>query len=269
MVRVVCPAKLNLYLSVSPPQENGYHLIHSEFQAISLMDLLEIELSDGPRTTITCDWPQLPAENTMTKALGRMQELIDIPPLRIHLSKRIPSEAGLGGGSSDAAGIIRGVLALLRTELPWQQDFAMAASIGADVPFFLHGGRAKVTGIGTEIEPLPDTAARHFLVVKPNVGVSTHHAYRRLDESRGNFRWQPHDTGNDFELISPEECRFALAALKESGATIARLTGSGSAVFGEFPSESDANGAVPILANFGETYVCRSLTRAESLSTVQ
>ncbi|MBL8047580.1 MAG: 4-(cytidine 5'-diphospho)-2-C-methyl-D-erythritol kinase [Chthonomonas sp.] len=269
MVRVVCPAKLNLFLNVSPPLSSGYHAIVSEFQAISLIDTIDLSLSDGPRTLITSNWDDLPTENTLTKVLGRMHELIDVPPLRVHLEKRIPSEAGLGGGSSNAAGMIRGLLALLRTELPWGQEHAVAASIGADVPFFLIGGRAHVSGTGTEIEALPDGTPRHFVVIKPPVGMSTPHAYRQLDDQRGDFQWEPQNAGNDFELVAPAPCHAAISALQQAGAKLAQLTGSGSAVFGEFDTATDSEAAARRVTDHGQVFVTRSLSRVESLATVQ
>ncbi|HLO99583.1 MAG TPA: 4-(cytidine 5'-diphospho)-2-C-methyl-D-erythritol kinase, partial [Fimbriimonas sp.] len=98
---ILCPAKLNLFLSVGPLDHRGYHPIRTIFQAISLYDELEIERSD--KIEFSCDDPSVPEDNTVIKAIRLMQEIADFPPVKVKLTKRIPSQAGLGGGSSDAA----------------------------------------------------------------------------------------------------------------------------------------------------------------------
>jgi 4-diphosphocytidyl-2-C-methyl-D-erythritol kinase len=102
---VRCPAKVNTFLSVGPRDARGYHPLRTVFQAVGLFD--EVSISTAPHDEIDCDWDGLPTENTLTKSLRLLRELAPIPPLHITLKKRIPSQAGLGGGSSDAAGVIR------------------------------------------------------------------------------------------------------------------------------------------------------------------
>ena len=126
---VACPAKVNLFLSVGPPDATGYHPLRTVFQAISLFDELMIEIAD--RTEILCDWAGLPPENTLTKTLRLLQEIAILPPLRIYLNKRIPPQSGLGGGSSNAGGLIRAARKLVPsiTDL---EAFMIARAVGAD-----------------------------------------------------------------------------------------------------------------------------------------
>lgn len=269
-VRVVCPAKLNLFLSVGPMDVRGYHPIRTVFQTIALFDELTVTFSEGD--SILCDWSELPAENTVSRALRLLREIAPIPPLRIELSKRIPAQSGLGGGSSNAAGLLRGVRRLIGLPIPEGEFLEVARAVGADVPFFLVGGRAKGEGYGERLTPLPDPPPTPVLVVRPQVGVSTADAYRMLDAlPRALAEWPESELGaNDFEATMPEACAEAIGMLRSVGASHAALTGSGSAVFGLFSTEGDRDAAAAwVRARKPEWLVLSSrfATRAESLAT--
>lgn len=263
-VQVHCPAKVNTFLSVGPPDATGYHPIRTIFQAIGLFDILTISDETG-QSRIECDWPELPESNTLTKALRLARELVDLPPLTIHLQKQIPAQSGLGGGSSDAAGLLR-ALPRFVGDWPWEAAETIAAAVGADVPFFLHGGKAQATGYGERVEPLADADPQWLLIVRPEVGVSTPEAYRRLDSVERawlEFPADPTITHNDFEMVAPCECTDVIEALLTLGAEAATLCGSGSASFGRFPSEEAARAAQ---SRFREkSWVVPTLTRKESL----
>ncbi|MCE9557759.1 MAG: 4-(cytidine 5'-diphospho)-2-C-methyl-D-erythritol kinase [Armatimonadetes bacterium] len=270
MITVRCPAKINTFLAVAAPDRSGYHPLRTVFQAVSLFDTVVI--STAHQFSITSNWAELPVENTLTKTLRMMKELIDVPPVHIHLEKQIPSESGLGGGSSDAAGLIRGVLKLMRTEFPWGQDVAIAAAIGADVPFFLVGGRARAEGYGEKLTPLEDCKRGHFVIVRPDVSCPTPVAYSKLDELRSNPELKQFPEGdeeffNDFESVAPDECRDVAERLYTHGASESLLCGSGSAVFGKFESLAGAERAHQKMKNEGyeQSWTVHSLTRAESL----
>ena len=253
--KVRCPAKINTFLAVGPPDLSGYHPIRSYFQAISLCD--ELHITPATQDEITSDWPDLPANNTISKTLRLSRELIEIPPLSIHLVKRIPSEAGLGGGSSDAAGLLR-YLDRAYGPYPWGHQEMVAKAVGMDVAFFLVGGRAKAEGYGEILTPLEDLPPRWIAVIKPEVGVSTAEAYRQLDSAPREFREFPEDPfeiHNDFERVAPCACHEAIEHLLVRGATHAGLSGSGSAVFGFFDEEPTLPGA----------FTCQTLSREESL----
>ena len=171
-IRVPCPAKVNLFLAVGPPDPSEYHPIRTVFQAIGLYDYLEVE-TGGDRDSLTCSWDGLPPDNTVLKALRLYRELIPVPPLRMRLEKNIPALTGLGGGSSDAAGLLR-ALARLSSPAP-RPEFVhdVAAAVGKDVPFFLVGGRARGEGYGERLAALPDRDRAWFLVVRPEADCST------------------------------------------------------------------------------------------------
>ncbi|MEX2243140.1 MAG: 4-(cytidine 5'-diphospho)-2-C-methyl-D-erythritol kinase [Fimbriimonadaceae bacterium] len=264
---VRCPAKVNTFLSVGAREESGYHPLRSVMQAVGLFDDLSLTVSEVDE--IVCDCPDLPRENTMTKALRLLRELARVPPLRIELTKRIPAQSGLGGGSSDAAGVIRAARAMLPDEVSAQFAHEVASAVGSDVPFFLVGGRARVTGYGEIVEPLPDVPETWLLIVRPAEAVSTVEAYARLDESPREWREFSDEHYNDFERVAPCASLELSERLQTHGASGALLCGSGSAVFGTFPNEQDANTAKEKLSNegFGQSYVARTLTREESLWT--
>ena len=266
-MRVRCPAKVNTFLSVGPRDARGYHPIRTRFQAVGLFDELEVEPAD--EDTFACDWPGLPAENTVTKTLRLLRELVNSPPLRIVLTKHIPVQAGLGGGSSDAAGLIRAFRQMYPEQTPDHFLSEVAEAVGSDVPFFLVGGRAEGTGYGERLKPLPDLPKEWMLIVKPQESVSTAEAYALLDGTDREWRPFGEEYFNDFERVAPCICGEISERLQVHGASAALLCGSGSAVFGVFDSEQSASQAKHQMAaeGFVESWVVPTLTREESLWT--
>lgn len=240
-VKILCPAKLNLFLSVGPIDHRKYHPIRSIFQAISLYD--ELELTPSSELSFECNDPAVPAENTVTKACRLLMEVVDFPPVHAKLTKQIPSEAGLGGGSSDAAGVLRASRQLMTMAMPIHEQKAIAKAIGADVTFFLSGGRARVEGYGEKVTPVasPDPA-EWYVVAQPTDRCSTASAYARLDSLSYEWREFPADDVlyNDFERAAPCGSLELMERLLVHGARDSGLTGSGSAVFGRFRDEDSA-----------------------------
>lgn len=239
-LEVQCPAKINTFLAVGPKDERGYHPLRTVFQAVSLYDTLRISVADAP--TFSCSVP-LPEDNTVTKALRLVSEALVVPPLKIELEKNIPMQSGLGGGSSDAAGLLRCLPQIIGHQIPKPLLEDIALSVGADVPFFLLGGRAKGEGYGERLTPLPAPETTWMCIVQPSATCSTAEAYARLDDL--DYRWRdfPPDGElyNDFERVAPCECLHLKEELLALGASGALLTGSGSAVFGVFDSEAAAH----------------------------
>jgi 4-diphosphocytidyl-2-C-methyl-D-erythritol kinase len=266
-MRVRCPAKVNTFLSVGQRDSRGYHPLRTVFQAVGLFD--DLAISTATEDVIVCDWSALPADNTMTKALRLLRELAPIPPLHIELTKRIPSEAGLGGGSSDAAGIIR--FARKNYSETVSERFAreVAIAVGVDVPFFLVGGCARGTGYGEVLELLPDLPTSWLLIVKPEESVSTAEAYSALDSSPRVWKEFSDEPYNDFARVAPCVCGEIAERLQVHGASHALLCGSGSAVYGAFCDEASALKAKDRMAaeEFSDSWVAPTLTREESLWT--
>lgn len=267
-LEVRCPAKINTFLSVGPPDASGYHPIRTVFQAIGLFDVLRIsDESDTHR--VTSDWLGMPANNTVSKTLRLLDELIPHLPLHVHVCKAIPAQSGLGGGSSDAAGLLRAVSRFVQAPLPEASLFDIALAVGADVPFFLTGGLARAEGYGEQLTPLPDAPIRWVVIAKPDAGVSTATAYAKLDAAPEPWRAFPGRESavhNDFERVAPPESLRLIAALRGAGALGATLCGSGSAAFGLFETRDAAEAALWQVARHAAfACVTHTLTREESL----
>jgi len=234
-------------------------------QAVGLYDLLTVESSEA--TSIECNI-ELPLINTLTKTLDLLRDLIRVPPLKISLEKRIPIEAGLGGGSSDAAGLIRAISFLVGMPMD-QHLFDVASAVGKDVPFFLVGGRARAEGLGDKLKPLEDEHPSWLIIAKPTEGVSSGPAYAALDQVPrpfADFPDNPWSGHNDFMQVAPPICQDLVDQVKRLGANSAGLSGSGSAVWGRFSLGDDAHEALKRCQQMGtDVHLCQTLTRQQSL----
>ena len=260
---VPAPAKLNLFLHITGRRADAYHLLQSVFMLIDWCDTLHFELRrDGviSRTDLgTTVNQELPAEDLSVRA-ARALQVATGTNLGVHISleKRIPSQAGMGGGSSDAASCLLALQRLWGLRLPPAKLMALALSLGADVPFFLCGSHAWVEGIGELITPITLPAAR-FLVIKPAAGLSTQAIFsspelKRDTKTATMLGFAANDNGrvygfgrNDLQPVAEKLCPPMVQSLNwltEQGLQ-GRMTGSGSAVFAQMPNEmmvSDAPG---------------------------
>jgi 4-diphosphocytidyl-2-C-methyl-D-erythritol kinase len=247
----LAPAKLNLSLKVFGKRPDGFHNIMSVMVPVSLYDEITVEeAASGIR--ITSDDPCIPtdAANTCHRAAALFMEWAGTPKgVRIRIRKRIPVESGLGGGSSDAAAALKGLIALTGRVPSRETLREMAVRVGADVPFFTLGVPALAEGIGDRLTPVAWGIPFHALIVKPPFGLSTREGYARLqrraeepapDREPPAFRgWEDlvPSVSNDFEGAW-EGARPEIGAIKKElyavGARTAGLSGSGSAVFGLF-----------------------------------
>lgn len=267
-VKVPAFAKVNLRLDVLGKRPDGYHELRTIFQTISLYDEVRLRVSDKPGISLVIQGNQLLAQEPVQKNLvyravdALRRELKIRGGVEVELWKAIPAGRGLGGGSSDAAAALVGYLRLIRKELPAARLIEIAAALGADVPFFLLGGRALGVRKGDEIYPLEDIPQRSVLVVSPrDIHVATPDAYRwlkapRLTNSTATPKlwgfcalcWSVQESGlsNDFEgPVFRRHPRLGKIKreLLQRGATEALLAGSGSAVIGFFPSPAKARRA--------------------------
>jgi 4-diphosphocytidyl-2-C-methyl-D-erythritol kinase len=283
-------AKLNYTLDILSLRPDGYHNLASVMQVVSLADSLTLTRREEPGIAIRCDAPGVPADESnlaFRAAAAALQAAGREDGLNIRLDKRIPSQAGLGGGSSNAAYILRGVNLLLKLGLSDARLLELAAGLGSDVPFFLIGGTAAVRGRGERMTALPDGPPLWFVVVKPEVNVSTAWAYAALDampdriSARATRRMEEAvRTGdaeqvirrmtNDFEAVIFDK-HLPLALLCDeflmARACNARLCGSGAAVFGVARSRTEAEEVARLMRlKYPRVHVCRALARAESLA---
>ncbi len=253
------PAKLNLFLHITGRRADGYHLLQSAFMLVDWMDHIDIELrADGQisREDAQPENPQesLPADDLCVRAARLLQSASgSILGAHIRLIKRIPTQAGMGGGSSDAATCLLALNRLWKLNLPISQLEQMGLQLGADVPFFLRGSNAWVEGVGEQMTPL-DLPAAQFVVLKPALGLPTPaifaHPSLKRDSPRAiisGFAASPYDFGrNDLqpvaEVINPQVTQ-ALDALRGQGLN-PKMTGSGSAVFAKLSGDENL-AAVP------------------------
>jgi 4-diphosphocytidyl-2-C-methyl-D-erythritol kinase len=281
LLRVHAPAKINRSLQVVRAASDGYHELRTVFQSVALHDTLTFFERPGP-FGVECDDLRCPAgegnlvwraAETIARAAGSAGPPRDIV---IRISKRVPMQAGLGGGSSDAAAALRGFAALWDIQIPRARMHAMAATIGADVPFFLEGGTALGLDRGDLVFPLIDAPAAWAALVVPAFGVSTKAAFGWWDAdagsggsggSQGALRFGGEVVVNDLEAVvvqhHPEIGRI-VGALRRHGAIQAGMSGSGSAVFGLFASRTTAERAAKALATRSRrTVVTRTLNRVK------
>ncbi|MDP3356602.1 MAG: 4-(cytidine 5'-diphospho)-2-C-methyl-D-erythritol kinase [Polaromonas sp.] len=250
---VAAPAKLNLFLHITGRRPDGYHLLQSVFMLIDWCDTLHFELrTDGQITRSdlgTGRAEALPAEDLVVRAARALQNASGTSlGVHIGLEKRIPAQAGMGGGSSDAASCLLALQRLWGVRLPPANLQAIALKLGADVPFFLSGGHAWVEGIGEKITPLALPAAR-FVVVKPPAGLPTDAIFRAPELKRDTETatiqgFAANSNGPVYEFGHNDLQPVAQALCPQVGQSLdwlsmqhlkGRMTGSGSAVFAHLP----------------------------------
>jgi len=272
-IRVRAHAKINMTLRVGPVRADGFHPLQTVFQSLALHDTLEVTPRPGP-FELTCSDPGVPVDdrNLVTRAARALWSALgkdgDPRGVGIHLAKHIPMQAGLGGGSSDAASAL---LALARLWQPrgLRADVAgIAARLGSDVPYFLLGGTALGLSRGEDLYPLDDLPPFRVVLALPAFGVATADAYRWFDEDRRRragarprpagvvaaWRGRPLALLNDLEgpvARRHPEIGAARRALESAGARAAAMTGSGSAVFGLFAGDAPARRAARAVAEAG------------------
>ena len=265
-------AKINLDLRVLGTRPDGYHDLRTVFQSLSLFDNVTVSTRRGP-LTVTCDEPDIPTDqrNLAWKAASLLHRVVtgksSAPrDIAIDLRKRVPSEAGLGGGSSNAAMTLLALNKLWKLNLDLPTLTRIAARLGADVPYFLVGGTSLGLGRGDDIYPLADMPPIHVVLLRPGFGVATADAYTWFDEELRRSKEltpRPVPPGwpawsatlrNDLEVPvvrhHPAIGRIR-QSLVDAGAAFAAMSGSGSAVFGLFERADAARRTANDLARPG------------------
>jgi 4-diphosphocytidyl-2-C-methyl-D-erythritol kinase len=245
---VLAPAKLNLFLHITGRRADGYHLLQSVFMLIDWCDTLHFDLElDGTIQRIDLNTP-LPADDLTVRAARALQSASGTTlGAEIRIDKQIPAQAGMGGGSSDAASTLLALNKLWGLNWTVSQLLPIGLALGADVPFFLHGYNAWVEGIGEKISPVLVPPSR-FVVVKPNAGIETARIFGSAALERttktatiSDFAAQPYDFGrNDLQPVAQALCPEVETALQwlQSLGLKPRMTGSGSAVFAQLPEHT-------------------------------
>ena len=271
-VTLAAPAKLNLTLEILGLRPDGYHELTMLMQAVSLSDSVTIVQGTGKPWALSCETPtgqmipDLPCDsrNLAWKAAECFFRHTGLPDggISIRIVKRIPAQAGLAGGSADAAAVLRGLNECSGFPLDRGALCALGADCGSDVPFCVLGGTALVQGRGERVNTVPLERVQHYVICKPPFGISTAKLYAQSDRFPSALRPDPAallaclrrdaiaQAGtllcNALEAVAVREHPALLAIrqdLLEAGACGARMTGSGSAVFGLFPDEAAAKAA--------------------------
>ena len=258
-------AKINLSLDLTGILPDGYHAVNTVMQSVSLCDAVTVEPGEtGIR--LSCSAPEVPTDrrNTAYAAAEAFYAAAGIAPgIHIHIEKRIPSQAGLGGGSADAAAVLRCLNERHGFPLPKETLLKIALGVGADVPFCLLGGTRLCLNKGEVMAKLPPFPA-HVVVAKPLAGVSTAAAFKKFDSApplrhpktddflfymmRGDYDAAFACAGNLFEqLTNVPEGDFIKQSMRENGAYYAAMSGSGSAYFGLFRTPEAAARAASAL----------------------
>ncbi len=293
MEKAVCaraPAKVNLHLRVFGRRKDGFHSLRSIFQAISLADELTVRsLKQPERIEIDGVFDCPPEKTTIYQGIVAFREATGIQTgVSVKVGKTIPAGAGLGGGSSDAAALLLSLDSLFATRLSLRDLAGLGARVGSDVPFFLYGGAAIVEGRGELIRPLAARRDYALVLVFPGFPMGTAEAFRLLDRERPDdggeadlpasvlesaYPLPPGDWpfANSFEApvagIHPEIALW-LERLRAAGALFARMSGSGSTLFGVFGGAAEAEQAVGVLRKNAEPdiLVCTAFPLAHGIS---
>ena len=265
-------AKINIGLQIRGKRNDGYHNIHTIFQTLNLHDTLTIKKSEkGCDFSSNVGWLKNDDSNLCVKAWNTMAGYFKLGGISIDLDKRIPPGSGLGGGSSNAATVMKGICDIYDLKISNEEMESIAVTLGADVSFFLYGGTQIGNGIGEKLTPIETFITGTILLVIPDVHIDTKWAYEQckiiLEAQREKVNFAgfvqkekiPFELfENDFEAIvvpAYPEIGIIKDSLRAAGARFTSLSGSGSTVFGIFDNETDALSAESQIPNQYHTFI--------------
>ena len=267
----LAPAKINLTLDVGTKHEDGYHDVTSVMTSTTLSDLVSLESGTGNGITVSCSDPTLACDETnlayRAAALFFSHTCVECDGVHIHIEKRIPMQAGMGGGSSDAAAVLRGLRQIYAPNMTLRELERISIRLGSDVPYCVAGCTTLVRGRGEQLQKISALPECWFIHCKPEESYSTAAMYHRIDEEqprctvdtesmckaleKGDVRGVCDHISNIFEYVLPENS--AVPAIRERlsrlGAAAACMSGSGSSVFGLFLDEETARSAFEVMVN--------------------
>jgi 4-diphosphocytidyl-2-C-methyl-D-erythritol kinase len=278
-ITLAAPAKINLSLRILGKRPDGFHELETLMVPIGLSDEIEIVHAAGHEISLTCNDPEIPTDsaNLCVRAVELFREETGIAHgISISLMKRIPHGAGLGGGSSDAAAVLKGLNTIFDEPLVAEELALLAASLGSDVPFFLHDGPAFCKGRGEILEDAPAIPERRILLIKPPFPVPTAWAYKKYAELKESGKLPGHTERQflgDLEIVNDLEApvfdKYILLSVMKTwlreqlGVESTFMTGSGSTMVAVLTLESSADQMAAIkqgvVAKFGETmWMCQT-----------
>lgn len=269
-------AKINLTLDVTGKREDGYHLLDTVMQSVSLYDELELRREEEPGIRLRCDKEYLPLDtkNTAYRAARLFFEHCGLEQagVLVAIHKRIPSRAGMGGGSADAAAVLCGLNNLFSVGLSREELAGLGAQIGADVPFCVLGGTRRCRGIGELTEPVAPLPDCFLVLCKPPAGMSTPRAFALIDKypllksggtpkmlealESGSLQRVAGALSNRFDAtMRLMQVRQIKKRMRSAGALGTLMTGSGSAVYGVFAEQAQAQSCAQLLQGNGEVFL--------------
>ena len=279
------PAKVNLSLDITGKRADGYHTLRSVFQAVDCYDTLKITHTEASAPlALTCSEAGIPCDEHNLVYKAAVMLLGEQPcGISMHLEKQIPSQAGMGGGSSDCAAALLGIRKLLNLDVSDAKLLEIAVKLGADVPFFLCGGTAVAEGIGEQLTPLADVPERTLVLAKGNEGVSTPEGYRKLDLLEDSLPMytdavleklrdpQPQRLftvcGNAFDAVTKLREIKRIRLVMSSCGINPVLSGSGAAVFGGCEMQSQAEHLAKLLAGMSFVRICKTVPHGVQMQT--
>lgn len=279
-MEILAPAKINLSLDIVGKRSDGYHLLDMVMQSISLYDKVSLEETDSGCIEVRCSENDVPCgkENTVYRAADAFFQATGVclkSGLLFIIQKNIPRQAGLGGGSADAAAALKLLNGFYHTGLSTKQMREIALIAGADVPFCVEGGTAHISGIGESVSEIAPMAACDIVVCRPDVGISTKEAYESYDKGNGSVTAYTQGLlkaitaakldgvgralGNAFETASiPPQISEIEAEMIRCGSEGSCMSGSGSAVFGLFGNVKNAGRCRDFLSKrYSNVFLCR------------
>ena len=254
-------AKINLILDLTAILENGYHSIYTVMQSVNIYDTVTLELNESKKIKLSCSLPYIPTneKNTAYKAAEYFFEYIGDTThgVTINIEKSIPIQAGMAGGSANAAAVIKGLNYLFKNKLSADELYKLCEKVGADVPFCIAGGTRLCLNKGEIMAKLPDLPDCYIVIVKPEQGVSTKTAYANYDAAewirhpdnegflfaatQQDLKTMCYKASNVFVQVIEVSDRVKIkSVMRNHNAMMAMMTGSGTAVFGIFEKEKDA-----------------------------
>ena len=291
-MRLEARAKINWTLDITGVRQDGYHLMDMLMQPVTLVDAIDLQeaddislcIEDSPNPAL----PALPADETnlMWRAARALQQATGTRKgVSMRLQKCIPSQAGLGGGSADAAAVLVGLNQLWQLHLPQEDLERIGLTLGADVPFCIRGGFCRVQGIGEVLTDLPAPPERWLVIVQPCAGLSTGAVFRAYHAAetvrhpdteaalQALLSGSEHlPLGNVMQEVSTAmrpEIPEAVERFLASGAIAAQMSGSGSAVFGVFRNEEDAKRAqITLQALYGQAHLCHTCSESVIITSL-
>ena len=273
-------SKINLLLDITGIKKNGYHSLFTVMQSVGLYDTITVERNVSNEITVSCDTEGVPTDksNIVYKCAEKFFEYAGIEKdkgIHIHIEKKVPFGAGMGGGSGDGAAVLVALNKLYSLNYSDKILCRIGVKVGADIPFCIVGGTALALDTGAVVAPLPDIKDYYIVIVKPEESVSTKEAYAAVDA----IEYMKHPKNNIMlELLSDGESDEALKycanvfeqafdipgrvdikdIFNKNGALAACMTGSGSAIYGIFDKEENAQKSATVLkATFEKVYICR------------